>query len=437
MKQYARCALLALSASVFLIFVFGWSSQPCLRQELRRLSSAGSQIDESSLSCGSFIQHQFVKKDAKLDAGYGGGDGYGSAGYGGGAYGFSGYGGGDGNDSDTTTTRQPTIPGYGGGGYGSVTTTTTTTTTTPSWCRRDNIMSDIYNMKGSNPWRGTLQECVDKCTANVQSRYNKCVSFSWPEGAPATSTQYCYFKKTWDAAASFAYEGWGTIIVDAASCCTPKTASDFPSAWECGSLDDGCGGLVQFSRAGSTLNNGCGTGHFWSCDGDHKCHNTGPQVQLECSFEEPPVRNRFCDFLDNEKGPGGGIFWTQTSGKTPSAGTGATSAKGSNYIFTEASNNFNKKALLKSIPFNVSAKGSLSFMYHMYGSDMGTLTLQVLRDGVSTDIWSKSGDQGNSWCETSKIDLLSYANTTIQLVFEGHTGSGYRSDISIDDVAIY
>jgi hypothetical protein len=35
----------------------------------------------------------------------------------------------------------------------------------------------------------------------------------------------------------------------------------------------------------------------------------------------------------------------------------------------------------------------LTFWYHMYGSDMGTLN--VLVDG--NPVWTKTGDQGNSW----------------------------------------
>jgi hypothetical protein len=218
-------------------------------------------------------------------------------------------------------------------------------------------------------------------------------------------------------------------------CCTPKTAVDFGSDWECGTADDGCGGTVSFSRSGSTDNHGCGTGRGWSCDLNHKCQQNGPM--FSCSFEENPSGNRFCDFLDNQKGPGSNdILWTRKSGGTPSYGTGPSrAAHGSYYVFTEASFVFNKKALLKSIPFSVSAGVSLAFKYHMYGSTTGSLTVQVLQGGSSTDVWSKSGNQGTSWLEAT-VDLSSYAGSTIQIVFDGSTGRSYTSDISLDDIEV-
>ncbi|MCB0815335.1 MAG: hypothetical protein KDB87_19495, partial [Flavobacteriales bacterium] len=40
----------------------------------------------------------------------------------------------------------------------------------------------------------------------------------------------------------------------------------------------------------------------------------------------------------------------------------------------------------------------LSFWYHMWGADMGTLSLDVFSGGSwTTDVWTLSGDQGNSW----------------------------------------
>jgi hypothetical protein len=48
---------------------------------------------------------------------------------------------------------------------------------------------------------------------------------------------------------------------------------------------------------------------------------------------------------------------------------------------------FNSSSFLKGV------KRCLSFWYHMYGADMGTLN--VLVDGSS--VWTRTGDQGNSW----------------------------------------
>jgi hypothetical protein len=218
-------------------------------------------------------------------------------------------------------------------------------------------------------------------------------------------------------------------------CCTPKTVADFSDAFECGSEDDGCGGRVHFSRSGATENHGCGAGRGWSCDVNHKCQHSGPVYS--CYFEEPASSNRFCDFFDNTKGPASSdIYWSRTSGATPSHNTGPAHAyDGSYYIFTEASSTFNKKAFLKSIPFNASAGMSLAFHYHMYGSSMGTLTVRSVEGASTTDIWSMTGSQGDAWAEAA-VDLSAYTGHTIQIEFEGATGSSWSSDIAIDDVEV-
>ena len=47
-------------------------------------------------------------------------------------------------------------------------------------------------------------------------------------------------------------------------------------------------------------------------------------------------------------------------------------------------------------------------------------------------VWSKSGEQGNSWIR-GEADIGGHAN--FRIVFEGVRGSGYMGDIAIDDVS--
>lgn len=47
-------------------------------------------------------------------------------------------------------------------------------------------------------------------------------------------------------------------------------------------------------------------------------------------------------------------------------------------------------------------------------------------------IWSKSGEQGNSWIKGT-ADVGGHAN--FRLVFEGVRGDGFQGDIALDDIS--
>ncbi len=136
--------------------------------------------------------------------------------------------------------------------------------------------------------------------------------------------------------------------------------------------------------------------------------------------------------------------WVRNSGTTPSSSTGPSSAaEGSFYMFLEASTNnspgqigANATAILESPCFSLPANTTVefSFGYHMYGTDMGSLRVQASTDGTNfTDIWSLSGDQGNSW-QSQTLDISSYAGGIVKLRMTGTTGSSWRSDLAIDDL---
>ncbi len=138
--------------------------------------------------------------------------------------------------------------------------------------------------------------------------------------------------------------------------------------------------------------------------------------------------------------------WFRTSAATPSNNTGPSSAsEGSFYLFLEASTNNspgqignNATAILESPCFDLNsvAAATFSFQYHMYGSNMGSLKLQASSDGTNfTDIWSLSGDQGNSW-QNADVNLAAYVGGTVKLRFEGTTGPGWQSDLAIDDLSL-
>ncbi|WP_460218512.1 choice-of-anchor D domain-containing protein [Psychroserpens sp. MEBiC05023] len=138
--------------------------------------------------------------------------------------------------------------------------------------------------------------------------------------------------------------------------------------------------------------------------------------------------------------------WTRHSGGTPSGSTGPNGANGgSYYLFTEASNpNFNYTFNLVSPCFDLTAQstGQFSFYYHMYGSDMGSLNVELSTDNGLTypiSLWSRSTqDQSSSnqaWTQVN-INLASYVGQSIRIRFRGVTGSDYRSDMAIDDISL-
>ncbi len=138
--------------------------------------------------------------------------------------------------------------------------------------------------------------------------------------------------------------------------------------------------------------------------------------------------------------------WVQQSGSTPSSNTGPSSAsEGSSYLYLEASTNNtpgqignNATAILASPCFDLSGatSASFSFQYHMYGANMGSLTLEATNDDLTwTSLWTLSGDQGNAWNSTN-VDLSSYAGGAVKLRMTGTTGPGWQSDLAIDDLSL-
>ncbi|WP_234859529.1 reprolysin-like metallopeptidase [Aquimarina aquimarini] len=143
------------------------------------------------------------------------------------------------------------------------------------------------------------------------------------------------------------------------------------------------------------------------------------------------------------QGTGDDFDWAVDANGTPSRNTGPSSAvQGTYYVYMEASApNFpSKRAILTSPCFDLSATttAKFDFQYHMYGaSSMGTLTLEASTDNGATwsSVWTKSGNQGNTW-QTANVDLSTYSGSSVQLRFNGVTGTTWQGDIAIDDIRL-
>lgn len=134
--------------------------------------------------------------------------------------------------------------------------------------------------------------------------------------------------------------------------------------------------------------------------------------------------------------------WNVNTGSTPSSSTGPisdnTSGSG-NYLYAEADGALQgHEAKLESRCYDISNlnQPELSFYYHMLGTTMGSLHLDILVDGILTEdiITPISGNKGSSWL-LETVSLTNYSGN-VKLIFRVERGSGNESDIAIDDVVI-
>ncbi|KAK7473655.1 hypothetical protein BaRGS_00035133, partial [Batillaria attramentaria] len=95
------------------------------------------------------------------------------------------------------------------------------------------------------------------------------------------------------------------------------------------------------------------------------------------------------------------------------------------------------KAWLQSPVMQASSPVCLNFWYNMYGADVGTLNVLVWPTNSSavngTVMWSLQDNQGNQW-RNGRTTVFS--SQPFYITFEAIRGSGYRSDIAIDDITI-
>ncbi|MBT3648022.1 MAG: S8 family serine peptidase [Flavobacteriales bacterium] len=169
---------------------------------------------------------------------------------------------------------------------------------------------------------------------------------------------------------------------------------------------------------------------YQSCFTDANCELGVCELDTTWKNEE----NQVIDDIDFRVNQGG----------TPSQFTGPSSdhtSGGGKYLYLEASGGCTgQEALLISPCINLTGdvQPIISFWFHMYGANMGSLHMDVF-DGAN---WTNdvmpviSGDQGNVW-NIEEVDLSAFAGMTINIRFRGITGADYSSDIAIDDILLY
>ncbi len=140
--------------------------------------------------------------------------------------------------------------------------------------------------------------------------------------------------------------------------------------------------------------------------------------------------------------------WYLDQGGMPSGSTGPSKDhtlgnSSGTYLFMETSYGaayYNgDQAVVESKSFVPSSTSTISFRYHMYGGNMGTLNLEVYNGSSWSTLWSRSGQQhGSSSTSYSlgSVNLSAYSGSSIKLRFRGVAAGGYRGDMAIDDLTI-
>jgi len=129
-------------------------------------------------------------------------------------------------------------------------------------------------------------------------------------------------------------------------------------------------------------------------------------------------------------------------GTTPSTGTGPLAAySGTNFFFTEASSGTAGDVAELTTPFvDISALTvpSLEFYYHMFGTVMGNLYIDVYDGATWTTVDSLIGQQqaaqADPWLQ--HFTNLSAFTGTIQVRFRAVSAGTFEGDIALDNIAI-
>ncbi|XP_058879430.1 MAM and LDL-receptor class A domain-containing protein 1-like [Acipenser ruthenus] len=165
-----------------------------------------------------------------------------------------------------------------------------------------------------------------------------------------------------------------------------------------------------------------------------------------CSVKDHPpgTSHLSCDFEDGlcawYQDKTDHFEWQRDNGDTAGIsnhGPGYDHTTGNGYymfIATESRQESAYKARLASYPQTPAKKRCVSFWYHIYGSNIGTLNFITKQEGKSEKVrWTRSATQGNKW---NFADFhIPETNTFVQFIFEAVPG-GTQGSIAIDDVVI-
>lgn len=159
-----------------------------------------------------------------------------------------------------------------------------------------------------------------------------------------------------------------------------------------------------------------------------------PLVDEMCDFENPDM----CRYQSNCT-IGSKFQWARGSGETPSRDTGPYYDGSGNplghYMFVEASDGLPGHVTYLWFPsLETTQNSSLQFKYHMYGDQIGKLSVLALDStGSVSELWSKTGNQWQYWHKAC-INIPKHSQFVPYFVAE--KGNGHRSDVALDDIVL-
>ncbi len=145
----------------------------------------------------------------------------------------------------------------------------------------------------------------------------------------------------------------------------------------------------------------------------------------------------------------GNFQWLVYSGSTPSASTGPTidhtlGSSAGIYVYTEASSPsaLGDTAWLMSpfVSLLSSASPSLSFWYHIYGTSVNKLIVELYNGTSWAVIHTITGSQQSSETDAwriANINLTPYSGMAVKIRFKVVHGSTFEGDVALDDISIY
>ena len=298
----------------------------------------------------------------------------------------------------------------------------------------------IYNKVDNNSWtitvhHGTAPTCFQPTSLNVAWVMSNKARVSWTSGG-ATNWQIEY------GAPGFT-PGSGTLVNATSNPFTisglsASTAYDFYVRDSCGT---GNVSIWSLPASFSTLCAPFSLPYSENFDGTAWVDGTGVS---NANDSIDPCWTR--DPGGNAGGGGVPYFVGTGSGGTGTANTGPSgdhTTGSANYVYGEASNGgYPDQAELVSPLVDVSSLTlpEVSFWYHMYGSSIGTLYLDVwnAQNGWS-NVWSLTGQQQSAdtsaWLQAN-VPLNNFVGDTIRYRIRMLRSFAIQGDMAVDDVSI-